>query len=88
MKEGRRGGFKLWYAFSLALQLGFLIVVPLGGLMALGWWGDTKLDTSPLFLLLGALVGSIVAAYETYHALAPLLRELDKEDTAGDNDVV
>ena len=75
MKEGRGGSFKLWYALSFALQLGFLVVVPLGGFILLGVWGDAILATSPLLLLVGAVVGVVVTAYEIYHMILSLMEE-------------
>lgn len=70
-------GFKIWYAISLAFQLGFLIVVPIGGFMLLGLWGDNYFHTAPLLLITGVVVGVIITAYEVYHLLSPLIRKND-----------
>jgi len=65
--------FKFWYALSLAWQLGFLIIVPIVGFMALGIWLDAVVSTPPLFLLIGLVIGIGITAYEVYHSLFPFL---------------
>ena len=65
--------FETFYAISLAWQLGFLVALPVAGFIWLGWWGDKVWHTSPLFLLIGAVVGLVVTVSEVHHMLAPLL---------------
>jgi len=74
----KKNGFKLFYAISLAWQLGFIIVVPIAGFLFLGLWIDRKLDTAPLFLILGLITALAVTVYETYHILIPLLSDKDE----------
>ncbi|MFH1657030.1 MAG: AtpZ/AtpI family protein [bacterium] len=69
---------KTFYALSLAWQLGFIIIIPIGGFLFLGVLGDKVLKTKPLFLIIGLLVGIIVTVYEVYHLIVPLIK--DKED--------
>jgi F0F1-type ATP synthase assembly protein I len=69
-KESR---FKTFYALSVAWQLGFLIAVPIGGFMLLGFLGDKFFKVKPLLLILGLLVGVIITIYETYHLFIPLI---------------
>ncbi|MFC1865206.1 AtpZ/AtpI family protein [Chloroflexota bacterium] len=53
-----------------------IILGVLGGL-----WLDNKLDTQPLFILIGLLFGLIVAVYGVYRMLLPLLKNRgNKED--------
>jgi len=66
---------KTLYALSLAWQLGFLIAVPLGGFLLLGYWIDTVLQTKPLVLLIGLALGGIVTCYELYHVLTPFIKK-------------
>lgn len=80
LKKEEGGGFKLWYALSLAFQLGFLVVAPLFGFMFLGWWLDKKFKTLPIFLFLGILIGVAVAFQETYHLISFLIKERDRYD--------
>lgn len=69
--------FKIWYAVSFALQLGFLIIAPIGGFMLLGLWGDRHFHTAPFLLIGGVVVGIIITAYEVYHLLVPLIKKND-----------
>jgi F0F1-type ATP synthase assembly protein I len=62
----------LWYAVSFALQLGFLIVIPVGGFILLGHWADTRLHSSPALLVAGIIAGLFATVLEVYHLIAPL----------------
>ncbi|RMD60891.1 AtpZ/AtpI family protein [Candidatus Parcubacteria bacterium] len=76
--EKQRGSFKVWYAFSLAWQLGFIIAVPIGLFLLLGMWADKTLGTHPLLLLVGIATGIATTIYEVYHTIMPLLEEKNK----------
>ncbi len=61
---------------SLALRLlglgwyiAMSIVLGTGG----GLWLDRRLETLPLFTLVGIVVGSVVAFYGVYRMVAPLM---------------
>jgi hypothetical protein len=71
--EGRN--FKLWYAFSLAWQMGFIIAFSVGGFMLLGFAADHYLDTSPAFLLTGIFSGISLTIYEIHNMMLPLIRK-------------
>lgn len=77
--ENKSDKFNLLYAISLAWQLGFMIVVPIGGFALLGWWGDKTLKTSPFLFLVGIIIGIISAFYNTYRSLLPLIRDKHKK---------
>ena len=47
-----------------------------------GLWLDSKLNTKPLFVIFGLILGLIVAGYGVYQMLLPLTK--DKNDR-GDN---
>jgi len=66
--------FALFYALSIAMQLGFFIVAPIGGFIILGIYIDKYMDTSHLFVIIGILVGLIVTVYEVWHILKPLFK--------------
>lgn len=70
-----QNNFKIWYALAVAFQLGFLIVVPIGGFMLLGLWADKILKTGPFLLIAGALIGLSITVYEIYHWLIPLIKK-------------
>ena len=67
-----------WVAAARLLGVGFFI----GGCMVLGvlggLWIDNKLSTEPVFIIVGLILGIIVAFYGVYQMLLPLLK--DKQD--------
>ena len=71
---GDNSGFKVWYAVSFALQLGFIVVVPIGGFMFLGLLGDNFFGTAPLFLFVGTVVGIAITVYEVYHMITTIIQ--------------
>lgn len=77
MSEQDKNEFKIWYALSFALQLGFLVVVPIGGFMFLGLWGDRYFHTGPFLLIAGVFVGVTITGYEIYHLLSILIKKND-----------
>lgn len=70
----QKNNFKTFYAISFAWQLGFFIVVPIGGFLLLGFWGDKVFQTSPLLLVISIILGLAITIYEIYHLLAPLIK--------------
>ena len=66
---------KVFYALSIAWQLGFLIAFPITGFLFLGLLGDRYFGTEPVFLILGIVVGVTITFYEIYHMLVPLIKE-------------
>jgi ATP synthase protein I len=61
--------------------VGFFI----GGSIALGvfagLWADSKFNTEPVLVIVGLLLGIVVAFYGVYQMLLPLLRsKRDRED--------
>ena len=42
-----------------------------------GLWIDKKVDTSPLFILIGTILGVAVAFYGIYKMVVPLLQNSD-----------
>jgi len=71
----QKDNFKIFYALSLAWQLGFIIVVPIGGFLFLGILGDKFFKTQPFLSLLGLIVGIVAAIYEAYYSLIPLIED-------------
>jgi len=63
-----------WKSISLAFQLWFLVIAPVLGGVLLGMWGDQLLQSSPVLLVAGFLVGLIVSIREIYDVLLPFLR--------------
>ena len=70
-----------WVAALRLTGVGFYI----GGCIVMGTvgglWLDNKLDTKPAFLLIGLVLGVIVAVFGVYQMLRPLLgNQQDKEN--------
>jgi F0F1-type ATP synthase assembly protein I len=67
-------------AFNIIGAGWFIGLSILFGVLA-GLWLDGKLNTSPLFVMVGLFFGLIVAAYGVYRMLLPLIRnKQNKED--------
>ena len=69
-----------WVVALRLTGVGFFI----GGAILLGvvggLWVDGKLNTKPLFMLVGLILGIVVAGYGVYQMLLPLLtNKQDKE---------
>ena len=73
MRPGKKNGF--FYALYLALQLGFLIAIPLVGFLLLGVFLDKKLSSSPILTLLFAIISLIFVFVEVRHYLLPFLKK-------------
>lgn len=80
-RDGARGWFKqLWYAVSVASQLGFEIVLPPVLLMMLGRWIDTKFGSPPLFTIAGGLLGLLAAFYQARAMMTGLIGKKEDHD--------
>ena len=55
------------------MELGLIISAPLVGFLLLGVWIDRKLETFPLFLILGILAGMATAILVVYKIIIPYL---------------
>lgn len=64
--------------------LGAQFVATIGALTWIGWWVDRKLDTSPWFLLAGALAGSLGATIAVVKAATPPRKSPAKHDSKSD----
>ena len=71
-----------WMAATRLVGVGFFIgICLLLGVLA-GLWLDGKFGTKPVFMMLGLLLGLVVAGYGVYQMLLPLLRNTqDKGDS-------
>jgi len=76
---GNTGKSKLVDALAFAAELGFLVAVPIGGFIFLGFLGDRFFETRPFFLIIGVVVGAIVSFYGAYHSLIPLMKDKEKD---------
>ncbi|MFH1662852.1 MAG: AtpZ/AtpI family protein [Chloroflexota bacterium] len=70
-----------WQAALNIIGIGWFIgLAILMGVLG-GLWLDNKLNTQPLFIIVGLLFGFIVAVYGVYRMLLPLFK--NKEDKEG-----
>ena len=66
---------KVFQAISFAFQFGFTVAIPLLGGIGGGAWLDSRLDTSPTFILFGATVGFAIAAVNVIRLLLPFFKD-------------
>lgn len=65
--------------FALFTEIGLvLFVTTLGGALG-GHWLDQRLETSPLFVILGFLVGAGLGGVADYRLVSRFLKRLDSE---------
>ena len=70
-----------WRAALNLIGIGWFIGLSILLGVLSGLWLDNKLDTQPLFILIGLLFGLIVAVYGVYRMLLPLFKNRgNKED--------
>jgi len=60
-------------ALSLAFELGYIIAIPIVGFALGGRLLDRKLDTAPLFILLGIFISIILTSYLVYRKTAKIM---------------
>ena len=63
-----------WWVVGLRLTgLGWYIAICVAGGVLLGWGVDNLLRTTPLFILVGTVLGSVVAFWGIYRMILPIL---------------
>ena len=75
-------GMNRWIPALRLTGFGFFIgACILGGTFA-GLWLDGKLNTKPLFMIIGLLAGLVIAVYGVYRMIRPLMNDRqDKENS-------
>ena len=63
---------------SVGIQFAVTILVFVAG----GWWLDGRLGTTPIFILLGMLLGAVAAFYKLYRTLMDLDEKRKKEESS------
>lgn len=59
----------VWNAVGQHAGYGLTIAASLGFFLAVGWWVDSRLGTTPLLTVLGALGGAGAGFYSMYRTL-------------------
>jgi len=77
-------GLSLMQALSLAWQMGYLLAIPLVLLALAGRLLDKRLDTSPLFLLIGIGLSIVISSILVAKKALEIIGEISKNDSAKD----
>lgn len=77
-------GLSLMQALSLAWQMGYLLAIPLVALALAGRLLDKRLDTSPLFLLIGIGLSIVISSILVAKKALEIISEISKTDSAKD----
>ena len=64
-----------WAGAMRLIGVGFFISTSIIGGVVVGLWLDGKFNTEPLLVLVGLLLGLIVAIFGVYEMLLPLLQK-------------
>ena len=72
--EGDRSG-TVWTEMGRYAHLGFQLALSIGLFLFGGWWLDGKVGTTPLFTIVGAMVGAAAGFYSIVHQLMGALRK-------------
>ena len=75
-----------WLLALRVAGLGWYVALCIIFGVAGGLWLDSKVDTSPLFMLLGTILGVVVAFFGIYKMVLPLLNITDDEGLNGRED--
>jgi len=65
-KEEKKQIDSQWSVFSFAMELGYLIAIPLVAMALLGRFLDKKLETSPWIFLAGICIAIILTTFLIY----------------------
>ena len=73
-------GMEKWTAALRLTGVGFFIGGSIVVGVLVGLWLDNKMNTQPLFVLLGLVIGLILAGAGVYQMLLPLLRNRQNKE--------
>ena len=72
MEPGRAGAY-----LALFSEIGFILLVTTLGGVLLGYWIDQRLDTIPIFVLVGFLGGAGIGAFGIYRLISRFLARME-----------
>jgi ATP synthase protein I len=64
-----------WIQGIKLIGVGFFICVCIVGGALAGVWLDNSLNTKPIFILIGLILGLIIAFWGVYQMLIPIIRD-------------
>ncbi len=73
IKKTDNNNFALFYALSVAIQLGFFIIIPIAISLFFGIWIDSFFKTKPIITLISIFFGIILTIYEVHNILKPII---------------
>lgn len=76
---------KTWQVLGFALELGFMIALPIVILGSLGKYADAKWNTYPWLTLLGILLAIVATSYWMYRYLSSLMSDQIKSSEKNNN---
>ncbi len=68
-------GIKRWRIALSLVGIGWYIGLSIIGGMLGGLWLDNTINTKPLFVIIGLILGIIVAVYGVYLILVPIISD-------------
>ncbi|MBU3978897.1 AtpZ/AtpI family protein [Patescibacteria group bacterium] len=71
MKEKR----KIYYIIAICGQVTVMLVGPVVGCLLLGLWLDSIFHTSPLFIIIGVVIGFIGSIFNVFRVMKIISRE-------------
>ena len=71
-----------WVAALRLVGVGFFISGSILLGVVAGRWLDSKLNTEPLWMIVGLLLGLVIAFYGVYQMLLPLLNDKRKRENS------
>jgi F0F1-type ATP synthase assembly protein I len=71
--------FKITYALSLVTQIGVVVSVITLSFLGVGYYADRYFSTSPIFVVLGAILALISSMYAVYQLVLPVMKN-NKQD--------
>lgn len=74
-----QGNARAFAYFALFTEIGLVLFVSTLGLALAGAWLDGRLQTRPLFVVLGFLVGAALGAVADYRLITRFLKRMDDD---------
>lgn len=71
------GPGRAWAYFALFSEIGIILLVTTLAGVGVGYWVDTRLDSLPIFALLGFLIGMAVGARGVWVLISRFLATFD-----------
>lgn len=80
MAESKKQKSVLWQSISIAMQLGYVIAIPLVVLAIGGRILDKHYNSSPIFLLTGVVLSLIVSSILAFIKIKNILQEINSHE--------